>query len=101
VNMAHHPGAWQARPLDPAPGDDPALCLQLVVTHPGLLWRRAAAQLLASGCRDEEDLVELIGPRDDPQIDECIALLLAPPPGDTTDWQPVSVITAEATAPAR
>ena len=52
--------------------------IRLNVDDPGLLWRAAAAQALSySGC-EATDLEEMLGPIEDPNLADCVAMLLGP-----------------------
>lgn len=50
----------------------------LAVTDPEALWRTAFDTGLQSPGMDVEALVDMLGPREDPAIGACIALLTAP-----------------------
>ncbi len=79
MNMIYHPKARGSQPLEhPASGQDYVFTIHVSVDDAGLLWRAAAAHLLSSGIRGEEEVIELIGPREDPEIAECLGLLLGP-----------------------
>lgn len=54
------------------------LCLE--VRDPRALWSAAAAKALATGLLLPEDLVETLGPVDDPSLADCIAMLAGPAP---------------------
>lgn len=54
------------------------LSIRVTIDDPGLLWRAAAAAALSrSGC-DDSDLEELLGPIEDPDIADCLTMLLGP-----------------------
>lgn len=79
MNMILHPEARGSRPLEcPELAQDYIFTIRVSVDDTGLLWRTAAAHLLSTGIRGEEELIELIGPREDPEIAECLSLLLGP-----------------------
>lgn len=52
--------------------------LTISVRDPHILWRAAAAQALAVTGLDQEDIEDVIGPMDDPQIADCLSILLTP-----------------------
>ncbi len=52
--------------------------LTLAVTDPALLWRSAFDKGLQSPGMDIAALVDVLGPREDPAVAECIAMLTAP-----------------------
>lgn len=54
--------------------------LTLAVTDPDALWRSALEKGLESPGMDLAALVDVLGPREDPSIADCIALLTAPRP---------------------
>lgn len=56
------------------------LTLQIAVRDVDQLWRMAAARALATGELDQDAVEEVIGPVDDPQIADCLAMLLVPSP---------------------
>lgn len=79
MNMADHPDRRAAWPLEHeagAPQFD--IVIRVAVGDPALLWRRAAAHLLTFNGLDAESLEATIGPREDPALAECLAVLLAP-----------------------
>jgi hypothetical protein len=79
MNMIHHPEAQYSQPLEcPESGQDYIFTIRISVEDAGLLWRTAAAHLLSAGVEGEEELTELIGPYEDPEIADCISLLLGP-----------------------
>lgn len=52
--------------------------MRLSVRDPGLLWRMAAAKMLSIGGFAEEDVVDVLGPMEDPSIIDCIVMLVGP-----------------------
>ncbi|WP_052507856.1 hypothetical protein [Sphingomonas hengshuiensis] len=50
----------------------------LVVEDAGLLWAAAAERAMAAPGATLADVLDTIGPREDPAIAECIAMLTAP-----------------------
>lgn len=42
------------------------------------LWDAAARQCAETAGLDHEEICEMIGPREDPQVEDCLMLLLAP-----------------------
>mgnify|MGYP000851834540 FL=1 len=79
MNMIHHPEARGSQPLECADsGQDYMFTIRVSVDDKDLLWRTAAAHLLSAGIEGEEELIELIGPCEDPEIAECLSLLLGP-----------------------
>lgn len=52
--------------------------LSLVVEDAALLWAAAAERALAAPGATLADVLDTIGPREDPSIPECIAMLTAP-----------------------
>lgn len=56
-----------------------SVTLTLRIEDVGALWNAAMAQGLAAGMQLEE-VIETIGPREDPEIADCIAMLAAPAP---------------------
>ncbi|MBT0670523.1 hypothetical protein HT136_19330 [Novosphingobium profundi] len=49
--------------------------LRLKVEQPRLLWQSAARVCLEDPTLSDEDLEDLIGPREDPSIDDCLMIL--------------------------
>lgn len=56
------------------------LTLQIAVRDVDQLWRMAAARALAATELDQDAVEEVIGPMDDPQVADCLAMLLVPSP---------------------
>lgn len=54
------------------------ISLTLAVSDGRALWTAAAARLLASSGMTFDDVVEMIGPCEDPSISDCIATLVKP-----------------------
>lgn len=52
--------------------------LTLSVSDPQALWTAAAARLLAAPDMTLDDVLDVIGPREDPSINDCIAMLAKP-----------------------
>jgi len=52
--------------------------LTLSVSDPQALWTAAAARLLAAPDMSLDDVIDVIGPREDPSINDCIAMLAKP-----------------------
>lgn len=72
--------------------------IRLNVDDPGLLWRAAAAQALSfSGC-ETTDLEEMLGPIEDPNLADCVAMLLGPRALSGCLYEAFSVRPVEATA---
>lgn len=67
---------------DPVSGPQPTyrVNLTLAVTDPDALWRAALEKGLQSPGMDVDALIDVLGPREDPSIADCIALLTAPVP---------------------
>ena len=63
-------------------GGSPLLGVTVLVTvdDPRALWDAAAERGLAAPGMTLEDIVDVIGPREDPALRECVALLSAPLP---------------------
>lgn len=53
--------------------------LRFSVQDLGLLWRMAAAHMLSLGDYTGEDVVEMLGPMEDPSVADCIAIMAGPP----------------------
>ena len=58
---------------------DYRVSLSLSVSDPSVLWRAAAAAAMAAPGMTIDDVVDTIGSEQDPEIADCIALLLQPP----------------------
>ena len=54
--------------------------LTLAVADPYALWTMAAARLITSSSMTAQDVVDVIGPRDDPSVADCIAAMARPEP---------------------
>lgn len=54
--------------------------LTLAVVDPHALWTMAAARLIASSTMTVQDVIDVIGPRDDPSVADCIAAVARPEP---------------------
>lgn len=92
MNMMHHPGARDAMPVQCLThSGDYELTLRITVEDAGLLWRRAAAHLLTYYAASESLIEETIGPREDPDIADCLALLLGPRPLDGAHVEAISL----------
>lgn len=52
--------------------------LTLAVVDPQALWAAAAAKLLSAPDMILSDVIDVIGPREDPSITDCIAMLAKP-----------------------
>jgi hypothetical protein len=52
--------------------------LTLAVTDPQSLWAAAAAKLLVAPEMTLDDVLDVIGPREDPSIGDCIAAMVQP-----------------------
>ncbi|TFI59644.1 hypothetical protein E2493_04015 [Sphingomonas parva] len=64
---------------DGAPGDPGyQVTLTLKVSDVAALWAAAAQRGLASPGSRPADVYDVIGPREDPALAECIAMLAAP-----------------------
>lgn len=59
----------------------------LASTEPATLWLKAAATLALYGNQSPEDVVELIGPYQDPDIYACVVAILTSP-GETPSRRP-------------
>lgn len=74
---------YRTRPAD-APcsstGQQPQyrISLTLAVSDARALWTAAAARLLAAPCMVMDDVIDVIGPCDDPSISECISAIAKP-----------------------
>ncbi len=55
--------------------DEFKFSLRLRVEHPALLWQAAARLCLADPSLSGDDIEELIGPREDPSISDCLMVL--------------------------
>ncbi|EZP48669.1 hypothetical protein [Sphingomonas sp. RIT328] len=53
------------------------IALTVAIPEPGWLWAAAQRHLLRTGL-DAEAIVDTIGEESDPQIEDCLALLLVP-----------------------
>jgi hypothetical protein len=53
------------------------IALTVAIPDPARLWEEAMAHLRASGL-DADEIMETIGGRSDPQIEDCLAVLLLP-----------------------
>jgi hypothetical protein len=54
--------------------------LTLAVVDPYALWTMAAARLIGSSSMTVQDVIDVIGPRDDPSVADCIAAMARPAP---------------------
>ena len=54
------------------------ISVTLSVGNVGRLWAAAAAKALGMPDMTLEDVLDLLGPREDPEIAECLAMLTAP-----------------------
>ncbi|CAN5542917.1 hypothetical protein BH10PSE14_BH10PSE14_13860 [soil metagenome] len=54
------------------------ISLTLAVTDAQALWTAAAAKLLSSPGMSLDDVLDVIGPREDPSITDCVALMAKP-----------------------
>lgn len=52
--------------------------LDIVVQDAEQLWISAAARCSSFGGMDDEDIEDVIGPRQDPDIAACLSMLMAP-----------------------
>ncbi len=52
--------------------------LRLRVDSPGKLWQAAALRCMAKPGMCEDDVIEMIGPSDDPSIADCLMVLALP-----------------------
>ncbi|WP_395391282.1 hypothetical protein WBP07_12045 [Novosphingobium sp. BL-8A] len=52
--------------------------LKLRVDSPGKLWQAAALRCMAQPGICEEDVIDMIGPSDDPSIADCLMVLALP-----------------------
>ncbi|EIZ78730.1 hypothetical protein WSK_2778 [Novosphingobium sp. Rr 2-17] len=64
--------------LQPRPQPEYRINLTVAVVDPHALWAAAAAKLLTAPGMTLDDAVDVIGPCEDPSIDECIATLAMP-----------------------
>lgn len=80
MNMLNHPDRRTASPLEQETRSQLYydVTIRVAVDDPALLWRRAAAHLLAFAGLDEVALEETIGPREDPAVADCLAVLFGP-----------------------
>lgn len=61
-------------------GADYRFCLSLSVRDREQLWRLAAARALEQHDLDECDVEMMLGPMEDPQLVDCLMMLLVPRP---------------------
>jgi hypothetical protein len=75
-----HVGRDQASPFDTSARPQPEfrISLTLAVTDAQALWTAAAAKLLCSPGMSLDDVLDVIGPREDPSIIDCVALMAKP-----------------------
>jgi len=64
--------------LQPRPQPDYRINLTIAVVDPQALWTAAAAKLLAAPGITVDDMVDMIGPCEDPSIADCLATLAEP-----------------------
>lgn len=67
-----------ASPASAEPRDRFQVVLSLAVSDGEALWDAAAAKALAAPGARLSDVIDVIGPREDPAIAECIAMLAQP-----------------------
>ena len=80
-------------------GERVRLVLTLSVEDAHRLWDAAAAHAARGGWMEPEDVIATIGPREDPRIADCVAMLAVPPRLDGCTLEDVS-ITAHASRQA-
>lgn len=79
MNMIHNYDMHHAWPSEyHYSGREYVFTIHVELDDATLLWRTAAAHLLSCGTQSEEEVEELIGPRADPSIADCLCLLLGP-----------------------
>jgi len=64
---------WRERPQP-----EYRVSLTLAVTDPQALWAAAAARLLCAPDMTLSDVLDVIGPREDPSISDCLATMAKP-----------------------
>jgi len=62
--------AWQPIPV--------TVALRIEVTDPAALWSAAAARALAAPGTTINDVIDTLGPREDPHIGDCLLMLMLP-----------------------
>lgn len=68
--------------------------VRISVDHVGALWNAAMTAAVEIHGMDIEDAIDTIGPREDPAIADCIALLAAPSPVSGCTLESFDVIPA-------
>lgn len=70
----------QVSPLDLTARPQPAfrISLTLAVSDVQALWTAAAAKMLCASGMTLDDVLDVIGPREDPSISECVAAIANP-----------------------
>lgn len=68
----------EIRLVSVAPSSAYRVSVTLTVEDVGALWAAAASRLLSAPGITHEDVIDTIGPRQDPLIAECLATLTAP-----------------------
>ncbi|MBO9623746.1 MAG: hypothetical protein J7500_13650 [Sphingomonas sp.] len=91
---------------DQASADTPAsftVTLTLKVEDAGQLWAAAAERALAAPGMTLADVLDTLGPREDPSIADCIAMLTAPAavPGCTLEGYAVREAPTPVSGPAQ
>lgn len=64
--------------VEAEPGPEYRVTLSLTVRHAGALWDAAVHRALQLPGTRLDDVVEVIGPREDPSISDCLAMLVMP-----------------------
>lgn len=77
--FVHSAARLGAVPLDDGPQPEFRINLTVAVHDQEALWMAAAARALAEPGIDMADVVDMIGPREAPQTDDCIAMMIGPP----------------------
>ena len=73
---------WQMRPsiaIDDQPRPAYRITLTLSIDDAHALWSAAAAHAMQFPGMRLQDALDIIGPREDPAIEDCLALLASPP----------------------
>lgn len=77
MTMMGRPDARRTRDAgDEGSHFDIRICVS--VQDAAMLWRMAAATAMISGGLTEADVEDMLGPREDPNIADCIGLILGP-----------------------
>ncbi|MBR0550931.1 hypothetical protein [Stakelama marina] len=57
-----------------------SVSMRLSLADVGALWAVAADKLMQSGDLDMDDVIDVIGPQEDPSLADCLAVVVGPVP---------------------